>query len=52
MLNRRSILLGALVSGLAARAIGGGAAYELVMVEEHGCPWCARWNAEIGPVYP
>lgn len=21
------------------------------MVEEAGCPWCARWNEEIGPVY-
>lgn len=27
-------------------------AYELVMVEQHGCEWCARWNAEIGPIYP
>ena len=27
-------------------------AAELVMVEEAGCPWCARWNAEIGPAYP
>ncbi|MCP1168013.1 thioredoxin domain-containing protein [Limimaricola litoreus] len=25
---------------------------ELVMAEEAGCPWCARWTAEIGPVYP
>jgi thioredoxin-related protein len=24
---------------------------ELVMVEERGCIWCARWNAEIGPIY-
>ena len=24
----------------------------LVMIEEHGCVWCARWNAEIGPIYP
>ena len=24
----------------------------LVMVEEHGCVWCARWNAEIAPIYP
>ncbi|SIN75857.1 hypothetical protein SAMN05444002_0148 [Vannielia litorea] len=24
----------------------------LVMVEEHGCAWCARWNKEIGPIYP
>ena len=22
------------------------------MVEEPGCPWCARWEAEIGPIYP
>lgn len=27
-------------------------AAELVMVEEAGCPWCARWNAEVGPAYP
>jgi thioredoxin-related protein len=24
----------------------------LVMIEEHGCVWCARWNAEIAPIYP
>jgi thioredoxin-related protein len=24
----------------------------LVMVEEHGCVWCVRWNAEIAPIYP
>ncbi|TNF20224.1 MAG: hypothetical protein EP318_11775 [Rhodobacteraceae bacterium] len=24
----------------------------LVMVEEQGCMWCARWNAEIAPIYP
>jgi thioredoxin-related protein len=23
----------------------------LVMIEEHGCVWCARWNAEIAPIY-
>lgn len=27
-------------------------AAELVMVEEQGCAWCARWKAEIGPIYP
>ena len=25
---------------------------ELLMAEEPGCIWCARWNAEIGPIYP
>jgi thioredoxin-related protein len=24
---------------------------ELVMVERAGCAWCARWNAEIAPLY-
>ena len=24
----------------------------LVMVEEPGCVWCARWNEEIAPIYP
>ncbi len=24
----------------------------LVMVEEHGCMWCARWNDEISEIYP
>ena len=27
-------------------------AAELVMVEQPGCEWCARWHAEIAPVYP
>jgi len=24
----------------------------LLMAEEKGCYWCARWHAEIGPIYP
>ena len=28
------------------------AAVELMMVEEDGCIWCDRWDAEIGPIYP
>ena len=24
----------------------------LVMVEEQGCMWCARWNEELGDIYP
>lgn len=27
-------------------------ATELVMVEQHGCEWCKRWNEEIAPAYP
>lgn len=25
---------------------------ELVMVEQHGCAYCAMWNREIAPIYP
>ncbi len=24
----------------------------LLMAEEDGCAWCAKWNKEIGPIYP
>ena len=27
-------------------------AAELLMLEQLGCPWCARFNAEIAPGYP
>lgn len=43
--------------GFALAALGGLAAVpapaaELVMFEREGCAWCARWDREIGPVYP
>jgi hypothetical protein len=25
---------------------------ELVMYRRDGCPWCAKWDHEIGPIYP
>jgi hypothetical protein len=28
------------------------AAMELVMFRRAGCPWCAAWDREVGPVYP
>ena len=31
-------------------AVAGG--MELVMVEQPGCQYCARWDAEIAPTYP
>jgi thioredoxin-related protein len=27
-------------------------AADLVMFEQAGCPWCARWDREIAPIYP
>lgn len=25
---------------------------QLLMIEAHGCVYCARWNAEVSPEYP
>jgi len=27
-------------------------AADLIMVEQAGCHWCARWNADIAHIYP
>jgi hypothetical protein len=27
-------------------------AAELFMYRRAGCPWCAKWDREIGPIYP
>ena len=48
-MNRMKIVLAAfalMLSALSARAV------ELVMVEQAGCIYCARWDAEIAPAYP
>ena len=37
---------------LVASARGAMADAMLVMVEEKGCIWCARWNEEISEIYP
>lgn len=41
-------------AGLLALTMGTAAAAEtrLVMAEEDGCIWCARWNEELGDIYP
>ncbi|MEY9464839.1 MULTISPECIES: thioredoxin [Bradyrhizobium] len=48
-MNRIVVLL-ALAVGLALPAMASRAA-ELVMLERAGCVWCARFNAEIAPIY-
>lgn len=37
---------------LAMLALPAMAETRLIMAEEEGCVWCARWNEEIGPIYP
>lgn len=46
----RIISLGLLGVFLSTAQIG--AQVRLMMVEELGCQWCAKWQAEIGPIYP
>jgi len=41
-------VLFALMPLAAARAEG----LQLVMVEQPGCIYCARWNAQLGEIYP
>jgi hypothetical protein len=54
MSNRSlSPLLAACVAGLALLALGTASkAAELVLVTRDGCPWCARFEREVGPIYP
>jgi len=42
-----------LIALLGASAFATGArGAELVMFVEAGCPWCARWDREVGEAYP
>ena len=48
-LTRRSLVLGTLaLSAAGANAAG---KLQLVMFDRVGCPWCAKWDAEVGEVY-
>ena len=37
---------------LVSSALAAAADLSLVMVEENGCIWCARWNDAIAHIYP
>lgn len=46
------VLAVAIAAGLLAWAPAPAGAAELVMFESEGCPWCALWHRQIGPIYP
>jgi len=46
---RLLILVLILAGGFGHRPAAGA---ELIMFESAGCPYCARWHREIGPIYP
>jgi thioredoxin-related protein len=49
LLRTNSLLVAALVAGLLWPAMS--RASELVMFQQGGCVWCARWDREVGLVY-
>jgi len=36
---------------LSALCASSASAFELVMFRRAGCPWCAAWDREVGPIY-
>jgi hypothetical protein len=55
MVTRRQALRLSVASGLAGVLSAGAWAEQsvvLIMIEEPGCPYCARWHREVGPAYP
>jgi thioredoxin-related protein len=51
MLKRLLASLASLVL-LSFAAVSTAAAAELVMFERAGCPWCEKFDREVGPIYP
>ncbi len=49
IIHKTCLALFALVPILMASAVG---AAELLVLEQPGCPWCARFEAEIAPAWP
>ena len=45
-----TVIFSALMLGISA--VAAVAETRLVMVEEQGCMWCARWNEEVSAIYP
>jgi hypothetical protein len=52
-LRRRALLALPLALPLAAATSPAlAASRELVMFDRPGCPWCLRWDREVGAIYP
>ena len=52
MLSRVTIRFGILALAVLILLANVADAAELVMFRRDGCPWCAKWDREIGPIYP
>src|SRR6478735_6544164 len=52
MFSRLTICFGLLALAAAVVMANAADAAELVMFRRDGCSWCAKWDREIGPIYP
>lgn len=52
MSYRNALLAAATIFALHLLTGASSSAAELVMFERAGCVWCARFDAEIAPIYP
>ena len=49
VVSRRVLLAASL--GIASSPVSAADRLQLVMFDRVGCPWCAKWDAEVGPAY-
>ena len=52
MLSRLTRRFGILALAAVVVVANAANAAELVMFRRDGCSWCAKWDREIGPIYP
>lgn len=51
-MTRLAAAFAATLTLMLAAALPARAELELLMFEQAGCVYCAKWNKEIGPIYP
>jgi hypothetical protein len=51
-LPRMFCVLALLAAGCIVDSLRPASAAELLMFERAGCPWCRKWDSEIGAIYP
>lgn len=52
MVRRLTIRFGIFALAAIVMMVNVASAAELVMFRRDGCSWCAKWDREIGPIYP
>lgn len=48
---RNNLLIALILLLFAATPAAAAGSVQLIMLEENGCPWCDKWNEEVGSTY-